>query len=69
VFSKDGTTNLLCYIEGGTWLTVFEKWVPRKMVEITGKVRKLHYEQLRDLYCSPNIIRAMKSIRMKGSGM
>jgi len=36
------------------------------MVEITGKVRKLHYEKLRDLYCSPNIIRAVKSIRKSG---
>jgi hypothetical protein len=38
------------------------------MVEITGKVRKLHYEELRDLYCSPNI-RAVKSIRKRGSDM
>jgi len=74
VFSKDGATNLLCHTEGGTWLTVFENWVlskifGRKMVEITGKVRKLHYEEIRDLYRSPSIIRAMKSIRKRGSGM
>jgi hypothetical protein len=68
------TKNLLCHTEEGTWLTVFENWVPskifgRKMVEITMEVRKLQYEELRDMYYSPNIIRAMKSIRMRGSGM
>ena len=74
MFTKDVTTNLLCHAEEGTWLTVFENWVPSKifglkMVEITVEVRKLQYEELHDIYCSPNIIRAMKSIRMRGSGM
>ena len=74
MFSKDGTTDLLCHTEGSTWLTVFENWGPseifgRKMVEIRGKVSKLHYEEFRDLNRSPNINRAMKSIRMRGSGM
>ena len=35
-----------------------------KRYEVTGKWRKLHNEQLNDLY-SPNIIRVNKSRRMK----
>jgi len=60
---------LLCHTEEDTWLTVFENWVPSKifelkMVEITVEVRKLQYEELRDMYCSPNIIRVIKSWQM-----
>jgi hypothetical protein len=35
-----------------------------KRNEITGKWRKLHNEELNDLYCSPNIIRVIKSRRI-----
>jgi hypothetical protein len=31
-----------------------------KRVEVTGELRKLHYEDINDLYCSPNIIRVIK---------
>ena len=39
-----------------------------KRDEVTGKWRKLHNEELNDLYCSPNIIRVIKSrtIRLTG---
>jgi hypothetical protein len=36
-----------------------------KRDEVTGEWRKLHNEELRDLYSSPSIIRIIKSIRMK----
>ena len=34
----------------------------------TGEWRKLHNEELNDLYCSPNIVRVIKSRSMKGVG-
>jgi hypothetical protein len=36
--------------------------------EATGGWRKLHNEELRDLYTSPSIIRMMKSWRMRWAG-
>ena len=36
-----------------------------KWDEVTGECRKLHNEELNDLYCSPNIVRAIISRRMR----
>jgi hypothetical protein len=49
---------------------VFEKRVLRgifgpKRYEVTGEWRRLHDEELNDLYSSRNIIRVMKSRRMR----
>jgi hypothetical protein len=42
-------------------------FVPKRD-EMTGEWRKLHNEELRDLYSSPSIIRIVKSRRMRWAG-
>jgi hypothetical protein len=51
-------------------LRVFENRVLKrrfgpKMDEVTGEWRKLHHEELHDLYSSPAIVRAIKSRGMR----
>jgi hypothetical protein len=38
------------------------------LFEVTGEWRKLHNEELRDLYSSPSIIRIIKSTRVRWTG-
>jgi hypothetical protein len=40
-----------------------------KRDEVTGEWRKLHNEELRDLYSSPSIIRIIKTRRMRWLAM
>jgi hypothetical protein len=39
-----------------------------KRDEVTGEWRKLHKEELNDLYCSPNIVRLIQSRRLRWAG-
>ena len=54
-------------------LRVFENMVLRRIFgprrdEVTGEWRRLHYEELNDLYSSPNIVRVITLRRMRWAG-
>ena len=60
-------------IKGGKEAEVFENVVLRiifgpRRDEVTGEWRRLHNEELNDLYSSPNILRVIKSRRLRWAG-
>jgi len=68
---------LICRGWGGTWsVTLNGKYRMRvlrdifgsKTDEVTEDRRKLHNEELNDLYCSPDVIRVIRSRKMRWAG-
>ena len=64
-----GCETWLLTLRGGCRLKAFENRVLKKIFgprrdEVIGELRKLHNEELNDLYSSPNIIQVTKLSRM-----
>jgi hypothetical protein len=69
----DGCQTLSLTLREEHRLGVLENWVLRRVFglkrdEVTGEWRKLHNEEVHDLYSSPIIIRIMKARRMRWTG-
>ena len=68
--------NVVYFITLSFWVRkifTFENRVLRRVFgpkrnEVTGESRKLYNEELRDLYFLPNIVRVVKSRRMRWAG-
>jgi hypothetical protein len=65
--------NLVSHAKGKYRLWVFENGVlrrifGRKREEEAGGWRSLHYEELHNLYASPNVITVIKSRKMRWTG-
>jgi hypothetical protein len=65
-----GCETLSLILRGERRMRVSENWVLRRIFglkrdETTGRWRKLHKENLHNLYSSPHIIKIIKSKRMR----
>ena len=63
---------MVSYIKGGMQIRVFENRIPRRILwpkrDENGERRRLHNEELHSLYRSRNIVRTIKSRRLRWSG-
>jgi hypothetical protein len=64
---------LVSDIKGEYGLMAFENWVVRRIFgpkrdEVTGRWRKLHNEEVHDVYSSPSTIRIIRSRKMRWTG-
>ena len=64
---------MVAHIDEGQSLGAFENRVLRRIFgpkrdEVTGEWRKVHNEELNDLYCSHSIVRVIKSGGMRWAG-
>ena len=64
---------MVAHIEGGAWLRDFENRVLKRILgpkrdEVTWEWRRLHNDELNDLYSSPNMIWVIKLRRMRLMG-
>jgi hypothetical protein len=48
--------------------TVLRRIFGHRRDEVTGECRRLHNDELNDLYSSPNIVRVIQSRRMRWAG-
>ena len=67
------TYNLASHIKGSTktegfWNSVLRKKFEHKREEVKGSWRKLHNEEIHNLFSSPDIIIGVKSRRMRRAG-
>ena len=58
---------VLCGCE--TWSLTLREERRLRVFEVTGEWKKLNNEELRDVYSLPNIVRGVKSERMRWAGM